>query len=123
MSTSGAAARRREPCTVGAIVVASLLAAAAPAAADEAAPPAGDTPGAAAMRAHVDPRTGRLAAEPPVAARAELPSAAHTTEGLVVTKAPGGGDMLDLEGRFQSRMVATVMPDGSVRLSHTDPAE
>lgn len=100
----------------------TILASASPATPDDTggvatvAPPPG-------MRAYVDPRSGALAPEPPASAPPALPSTAHSTEGLVVRNAPGGGVMLDLQGRFQSRLVATVMPDGSVRLSHVDAAE
>ena len=79
--------------------------------AGDVAPPA---PTASAMRAHVDPATGRLVPEPvvpppPQALPAPLPPAAPVA-------APGGGVMVELGGRFMSDVVATVGPDGHVRL-------
>ncbi len=75
--------------------------------------------GQAGMRAYFDPKTGKLGFPP--ADQAAPPSAAeqsaHSTsaQGLVVVPAPGGGQMVDLQGRFQSSMTATLKPDGTVK--------
>ena len=79
---------------------------------------AGD--GAAGMEAHVDPSSGRLVPHavdpawrrPPVAA---LPAP-------VEVPAPGGGMMSVVPRQFASRLVATVQPDGSVRMDCVVPA-
>jgi hypothetical protein len=89
---------------------------------------AGDAPSPAVrepgMRAYADPRTGTLLSEPP--ARATAPAAAafsRSSAGLAPVPAPGGGVMIDLQGRFQSPLVATVGPDGTVHLHHGAPTE
>jgi hypothetical protein len=77
---------------------------------------AGEAPGApAGMRAHIDPRTGAIVREPVAPqAPAGLPTAAsQSAEGLVERPAPGGGVMLDLQGRFLSPITATAAPDGA----------
>jgi len=67
---------------------------------------------------HVDPETGRVGAPQPGsaagAAIAADPAFSTSHEGLVVEPAPGGGEMVDLQGRFNSAMWARVKPDGSV---------
>lgn len=72
----------------------------------------------AGMRAYVDP-SGRLVPAPPPGT-AVPPAAAleRSGAGLTETPAPGGGRMIDLKGRFRSPVVATVQPDGSVRIDH-----
>jgi hypothetical protein len=95
--------------------------------ADTAAAPAGDEQGApvqqgaSGFRAYVDPETGELT-EPPSDAPAEEPAAAFSTsdEGLVAVPSPvpGGGVMVDLQGRFRSPLTATVGADGKVRMQH-----
>jgi hypothetical protein len=40
----------------------------------------------------------------------------RSAEGLTETPAPGGGFLLDLQGRYQSAMVATVDDDGGTRV-------
>ena len=79
---------------------------------------------AAGMRAYADPRTGALLPGPPPG-RTVQPSAAfsRSSAGLVETRSPGGGVMVDLQGRFQSPLVATVGADGQVRFHHPHPAE
>lgn len=81
---------------------------------------ASGTPGGG-MRAHVDSGTGRLLSEPP-AARPAPPSDPTSTsgEGLVETPLQRGGVMIDLRGRFQSPLVATVDADGRVHIEHPD---
>jgi hypothetical protein len=78
---------------------------------------AGESPSAPGMRAYVDPATGKLTDRPPPGAAA-LPAASHSGVGLAETPAPGGGVMVHLQGRFQSPLVATVGPDGQVRVEH-----
>ena len=72
-------------------------------------------PPSASMRAHVDPNTGAIVTAPvgPSTPAQIPPAASHSTEGLVEKPAPGGGVMLDLQGRFLSPMTATVAPDGA----------
>ena len=82
-----------------------------------------DTPASApGMKAYVDPQTGELLPERPPDLPPEPASAAldHSTAGLVEVPAPGGGSMIDLQGRFQSPLVATVAPDGTLRVRHAD---
>jgi hypothetical protein len=73
---------------------------------------------AAGQWIHVDPETGRVGAPPPGtaagAAIAADPAFRTSHEGLVVEHAPGGGEMVDLQGRFRSAVRARVKPDGSV---------
>jgi len=81
----------------------------------EAAPPAG----AAGMTVYKDPITGRLLPIPPGELQDlltdEMKSAVSMSqEGLAETAAPGGGVMIDLQGRFQSAMQAAVDADGKV---------
>jgi len=66
------------------------------------------------MEAHVDPQTGRLVPEPVVPPPAEaLPAPVAPAADV---PAPGGGMMAPLNGQFMSNLVATVNPDGTVRL-------
>ncbi|MFQ5665885.1 MAG: post-PEP-CTERM-1 domain-containing protein [Candidatus Binatia bacterium] len=74
--------------------------------------------GAAGQRIYVDPETGRMGAPPPgrsLSAVVSLDPAMSTSDqGLLEVPAPGGGMMVDLQGRFRSAAVARVKPDGSV---------
>lgn len=74
--------------------------------------------GQAGMRAYFDPQTGKLGVPPPdeAAPPTAAEQRAHSTsaEGLVIVPAPGGGQMVDLQGRFQSATTATLKPDGTV---------
>lgn len=72
---------------------------------------------------HVDAEGNRIQSSPGAVA---APSRNRSSEGLVVEKssAPGGGLKVDLKGRFRSYSVATVQPDGSVKvdcLKNLDP--
>jgi hypothetical protein len=73
-----------------------------------------DPGGRDGMQVHVDPQTGRLvpeAATPPAPAHPPaLPAPAAEVP------APGGGMMAVLHGQFRSEAVATVEPDGRVRV-------
>ena len=82
-------------------------------------------PPRAGMKAHVDPATGRLVPEPVVPEPSRLPAPMPPA---VEEPAPGGGMMVRLNGRFMSDLVATVNPDGTVRMDrvttdHPHPAE
>lgn len=75
--------------------------------------------GTAGMTVYKDPETGRLMPVPPEELRQLLTedirrAASMSHEGLVETTAPGGGVMVDLQGRFQNVMWATTGPDGLV---------
>jgi hypothetical protein len=70
---------------------------------------------------HIDPATGRIVDESPnavpVAIDDQMSNRLSTSpEGLVETAspAPGGGTMVDLQGRFQNAFVATVDDSGLV---------
>jgi hypothetical protein len=67
----------------------------------------------AGMRANIDPATGRLVPEPVAPMPQRVPAARPPA---VEEPAPGGGAMVRLNGRFMSDMVATVNPDGSLRI-------
>jgi hypothetical protein len=81
--------------------------------------------GAAGMRVYVNPNTGEIM-QPPVGAPAaettqSLEKAFSTSsEGLVETPSsvPGGGVILDLQGRFRSPLVATQGADGKISIEH-----
>ena len=80
-----------------------------------------DTPTTApGFKAYVDPPTGELLPERPANLPPEPASPALDLwgAGLVEVPAPGGGSMIDLQGRFQSPLVATIGPDGTLRLRH-----
>jgi hypothetical protein len=110
------------------IVTASLCAAmlAAPALLHADEPRTQPSVPAAGLRAYRDPTSGVLLPKPPAAAQhAFVPDAAVSSSaaGLVEQPAPGGGVMVDLQGRFHSHMSATVAADGSVSTScRTDGA-
>jgi hypothetical protein len=74
------------------------------------------------MKAYVDPATGELLPGRPANLPPEPPSAAlgASTAGLVEVPTAGGGTMIDLQGRFQSPLVATIAPDGTLRVRHAD---
>jgi hypothetical protein len=111
--------------------VACIAATALPASAEEGQPPAPHagtdvSRNAPGMKAFVDPQTGVLTREPaPGAAPLELSPAERNAfstshEGVVEVPStvPGGGFKLDLQGRFQSPLTATVGPDGKVTTQH-----
>lgn len=90
--------------------------------ATEAKPP-GSAPG---MRVYIDPQTGGFLSEPPPGVTlpelspAERNALSTSHQGLTETPGtvPGGGVMLDLQGRFQSPLTATVGPDGKLTIEH-----
>lgn len=86
--------------------------------------------GQAGMWAYFDPKTGKVGPPPAeeMGSSAAEPHAASTSgAGLVVVPAPGGGQMIDLQGRFKMAVSATLKPDGAVETDchpgRTNPAE
>jgi hypothetical protein len=86
--------------------------------------PAGAVEGAAGMRIYRDPVTGELR-DPPAEAPAQvsLPpydALSTSSEGLVETPSPvpGGGVMVDLQGRFRSPLIATQDAEGKITIQH-----
>jgi hypothetical protein len=85
--------------------------------------PLGSAPG---MRVYIDPQTGGFLSEPPPGVTlpelspGERNALSTSHQGLVETPStvPGGGVGLDLQGRFQSPLTATVGPDGKVTIQH-----
>src|SRR3990172_6682741 len=71
----------------------------------------------------VDPQTGKpvAPAAPPGAAIAADPAFSTSHQGLVPQPAPGGGVMIDLQGRFRSAASATVGRDGKVAVDCVPP--
>lgn len=71
---------------------------------------------------HVDPETGQIGAPSSAtvssAAIAGDPAFSTSHEGLVVEPAPGGGEMVDLQGRFNGAVWARVRPDGNIVTDH-----
>jgi hypothetical protein len=98
------------------------------AAVNESAPPessaqATTTPRAAGMKVFVDPRTG-VVVPPPTAEAAEalVPDTNTSSVGLEEKSIVGGGSKVDLQGRFQKPLVATMGADGKVTIQHQSPA-
>ena len=66
------------------------------------------------MQVHIDPQTGQLVPEPTTSRPAQaLPAPPRPAADI---PAPGGGMMAVLNGQFMGELVATVNPDGSVRV-------
>ena len=91
--------------------------------------PADTSAGAAGMRVYVDPNTGAVLQNPPAGAPPlpltllERNSLSTSHQGLVEVPSatPGGGYILDLQGRFQSPLMATIDASGKVRMQHIGP--
>jgi hypothetical protein len=87
-------------------------------------PPAAVPEGAAGMIIYIDPQTGAILHEPapgtvPLQLTPQLQNALSTSQqGLVETPAAGGGVKVDLQGRFQSPLTATLDANGNLRLQH-----
>jgi hypothetical protein len=84
-----------------------------------------DAGSAAALRAYVDPATGRLTEAPSEAQVRELDKsvgelASRSSEGLEAVTQPDGTQLVDLQGRFRSLSTATVSPTGALRLDCLD---
>lgn len=81
---------------------------------------------AAGLRVYIDPQTGAFLPEPapgtvPLRLTPELQNAFSTShQGLVEVPSavPGGGFKLDLRGRFQSPLLATIDANGKVKMQH-----
>lgn len=82
-----------------------------------------------AMVVHIDPKTGEIITPPasalsgqgprqPVDASKKPPAELRET----LSPVPGGGVMIDLQGRFRSPLVATQGADGKVSVEHTPVA-
>jgi hypothetical protein len=82
--------------------------------------------GASGMLIHIDPSTGRIVKQPAPGTvplqltPQELNALSTTGKGLVEVPSavPGGGVRIDLQGRFQSPVFATVGPDGKLVIRH-----
>ena len=80
----------------------------------------------AGMMIHVDPQTGEILREPasgtmPLPLPSTLRRALSTShQGLLETPSlvPGGGVKVDLQGRFQSPLFATIDASGKLKLQH-----
>jgi hypothetical protein len=73
----------------------------------------------AGYRVTIDPNTGELKDEPAPIDMSNLPASLQnalstSSEGLELVDAPGGGQMVDLRGRFQNTSVARVEADGTL---------
>jgi hypothetical protein len=90
-------------------------------------PPANAAVGSASQRVFVDPETGELVSPARAMPKQAPPAnAAFSTshEGLVEEESPvpGGGVMVDLQGRFQSPLMVTLDSDGGVEFTHEHAA-
>ncbi len=82
------------------------------------------------MRAFIDPETGQLTSRPPdtrprqaLSLSEEERNASSTShEGFYEEVIPGKGVKLDLQGRFQSNVFATVNAAGEVSVTHSNDA-
>jgi len=81
---------------------------------------------ATGMTIYIDPNTGAILKEPapgtvPLQLTPQLQNALSTSDrGLVEVpgSVPGGGVKLDLQGRFQSPLFATIDANGKIRIQH-----
>ena len=87
-------------------------------------PPATVPDGAAGMIIYIDPQAGVILHEPapgtvPLQVIPGLHNALSTShQDLVETPAAGGGVKVDLQGRFQSPLTATIDANGNLRIQH-----
>ena len=88
--------------------------------------PAAVPGGTSGMTIHIDPQTGAILNEPapgtvPLQLTPEIQNAFSTSDtGLVEVPSavPGGGVKVDLQGRFQSPVFATIDANGKVKILH-----
>ena len=109
-------------------LVASLLALANQVGSHPAPPasPAVSQDASPAVKAYVDPKTGRIGPPPVGAARAATPvtPAVNTSHaGLVEEpgRGPGGGVIVDLQGRFRNHATAAVGTNGQLATRCEEP--
>jgi len=82
--------------------------------------------GTAGWKVYVDPQTGVIrdgpapGTVPPPSSPQEQNASSTSSEGLVQVPSPvpGGGVGMDLQGRFQSRLIGTIGADGKVKIHH-----
>lgn len=80
--------------------------------------------GADSMRAYRDPKTGEWVSPPTgvssaeASASADALSTSHTGLEVTPSPTPGGGMMIDLQGRFQSPVTATQDAEGKLSIQH-----
>ena len=85
-----------------------------------------NTPVSGGLRVHIDPQTGRLTKSgvgiPMQLSPAEVSALSTSHHGLVEAWSPRqrGGVFINLQGRFQSPLVATVDEAGKVTIRHLD---
>ena len=79
----------------------------------------------AATKLHINPQTGEFVT-PPKGPSVKAPSARAnmfnaSSQGLTkrASKVPGGGEWVDLEGRFRSPLTLTIKPDGNKTIHHS----
>jgi len=78
----------------------------------------------AAQRIYRDPVTGEFTTPPPGFVEEippqfqQTPGANTSDQGLEVVTHPDGSQSVDLQGRFQSTVFATIDPDGRIDVSH-----
>lgn len=73
---------------------------------------------AAGMVIHADPETGHIIPGAPNGSTVRpfpAPQLSTSAIGLVEEPVPGGGVAVNLRGRFQSRLTASALPEGTVR--------
>lgn len=117
----------------GLLVAVAWLTLAVPLAFAQALPaPTGQTPASAAapgMTIHIDPQTGAILEGPapgsvPFQMTPDLQNALSTShQGLVEgpSSVPGGGVIVDLQGRFLSPLVGTIDSSGKLKIQHLHP--
>ncbi len=86
--------------------------------------------GQAGHRIYIDPMTGQLIPGPELERSEPIPLSARernamstSSRGLVEEYHPDGSVSVNLQGRFQSAIFATVDKEGKVRISHTPSQE
>lgn len=75
-----------------------------------------------AMKVFIDPKTGEFTDSPPAGTTLSVPDAGSGThQGLVEEPVPSGGAKVDVRGRFQTPLRATIGPDGKTVIKHEGP--